>query len=64
MSGDDASAQGFLVVEEIDAHFRPTTAISSPDELSGKVAVFAISPETILVEGMFTDRSSPGTQGP
>lgn len=39
----------------IPQKFRPGTAIQSPDAIQKKVAVFNISPGTIIVEGMFVD---------
>jgi Flp pilus assembly protein CpaB len=39
----------------IPQKFRPATAIQSPDAIQKKVALFNISPGTIIVEGMFVD---------
>lgn len=61
MTGDDAAAQGLIVAKEVDSTYRPTTAIDSPQQLSGRTATFNISPETIIVDGMFTGGSPTGT---
>lgn len=46
---------GAIVVDQIPREFRPGTAISTTDEIAGKVALFDIAPGTVIVTDMFVD---------
>lgn len=61
MSGDEAIAHGLVQPADVPAQFRPDTAIVGLDEVRGKVALFPLSPGTILVADMFIDPSSVTT---
>jgi Flp pilus assembly protein CpaB len=47
-----------IVQSTIPQKFRPATAIQSTDAIQKKVALFPISPGTVIVEGMFVDPST------
>lgn len=55
--GEQAIANGSITVSEINAEFRPDTAIVSPDEIAAKAALLNIAPNTVIVRGMFIDPS-------
>jgi pilus assembly protein CpaB len=55
--GEQAIASGAIALSKVNAEFRPVNAISSPDEIAAKVAVFPISNNTIITQGMFVDPS-------
>ncbi len=52
-SGDTASATGQLELAKIPAQFKPTSAITDPRQLSGKLALFDIPAHSVLVADMF-----------
>lgn len=59
-----ANTQGEQVLNEkliqkgkIPQEFRPTTALSEPSSISGKVARFDLAPNQVLVQGMFVDKT-------
>ena len=47
-----------IVESTIPQKFRPATAIQSTDAIQKKVALFNISPGTVIVDGMFVDPST------
>lgn len=55
--GEQAVANGSIALSKVNAEFRPSNAISSPDEIVAKAALFNISPNTIITQGMFVDPS-------
>lgn len=53
--GEQARAQGFIVQDKIPREFLPPTAISSLDQVDGKVALTQLAANQVLVDGMFVD---------
>ena len=58
-SGADAVGSGGIEVVQIPREFRPETAIHIDDEIVAKVALFQISPGTVIVQGLFIDPVMP-----
>ena len=58
-SGDAATARGQIEIARIPKPFKPESAITSPDQLAGKVAFFDIPAHSVLVAGMFVDPPGP-----
>ena len=54
-TGADALNNGDVAQKGIPNEFRPETAITSTDEILQKVALFDVSPGTVIVQGMFVD---------
>jgi len=52
---DGSSAAANLEVQQVPRDIRPATAVVSLDELAGKVALFDIPANSVLVQGMFGD---------
>ncbi len=57
-SGDQAVADKLIDVGEIPQEFRPADAITDTAVLSGKVALYDLSPGQVVVDGMFVDQQS------
>ena len=53
-TGDQAISSA-IKASKIPAKFRPTTALTSLDSIKGKVALTALSVNTVLVDGQFVD---------
>jgi Flp pilus assembly protein CpaB len=53
--GETAVADGSIGSSKIPQEFKPTTAISTPDEIQKKVALFDIPQNTVIVKDMFVD---------
>lgn len=54
LPGDAAIAE-FIEASRIPAKFRPNTALVTLDSIKGKVALSALSANTVVVEGQFVD---------
>jgi pilus assembly protein CpaB len=52
--GEAAAAAG-IKASRIPAKFRPGTALTSLDAIKGKVALSAVSANTVIVDGLFVD---------
>jgi len=57
-AGEAAVSDKTIVQGSIPKQFYPDTAITSADEVQKKVALFEISPGTVIVRGMFVDPST------
>jgi Flp pilus assembly protein CpaB len=57
-AGEAAVSDKSIVQGQVPQKFLPGTAITSVDEVQKKVALFDISPGTIVVRGMFVDQST------
>lgn len=55
MGGDEAIAKEFVTSDEVPTEFRPGTALTDLASLKGKVAIAALSPNQVVVDGMFVD---------
>lgn len=53
--GDDAFSKKSIVVDEIPKEFRPSTAITDPSQIRGKVALAPLSANQVVVAGQFVD---------
>lgn len=53
--GADAVKANSIGSAKIQQEFKPATSIASTDEIAKKVALFNISPGTVIVQGMFVD---------
>jgi pilus assembly protein CpaB len=53
--GETAAADGSVSSSKIPQEFKPSTAITSVDEIEKKVALFDIAQGTVIVQGMFVD---------
>lgn len=53
--GADALNEGLIAQKGIPQEFKPLTAIDSTEEIVAKVALFDISPGTVIVQDMFVD---------
>jgi pilus assembly protein CpaB len=53
--GETAAANGSVSSSKIPQEFKPSTAITSLDEIEKKVALFDIAQGTVVVKGMFVD---------
>jgi pilus assembly protein CpaB len=56
--GETAVADGSIASSKIPQEFKPTTAISTTDEIQKKVALFDIPQNTVIVKDMFVDPAS------
>lgn len=54
-TGDDAIKNELIKTGKIPQEFRPGTAITSTASIKGKVALTALSPGEIIVDGQFVD---------
>jgi Flp pilus assembly protein CpaB len=57
-AGEAAISDKTIVQGSVPQKYYPATAITSADEVQKKVALFEISPGTIIVRGMFVDAST------
>jgi Flp pilus assembly protein CpaB len=57
-AGEAAVSDKSIVQGQVPQKFLPGTAITSVDEVQKKVALFEISPGTIVVRGMFVDQAT------
>jgi len=57
VQGSEAVAVGNIADAEINQLFRPGSAINTTDEIAPLVALFDISPGTVIVKGMFVDKN-------
>jgi Flp pilus assembly protein CpaB len=57
-AGEAAISDKTIVQGSVPQKFYPATAITSADEVQKKVALFEISPGTIVVRGMFVDAAT------
>lgn len=55
--GSDAVSAGQVGPTQVPANVKPSTAISTLDEIELKVALFDIAENTVIVQGMFVDRA-------
>ncbi len=55
--GSEAVASGNIADAAIPREFQPSSAIKTTDEIAPLVALFDISPGTVIVKGMFVDKS-------
>lgn len=55
LAADQAISQGYIKDSQIPQEFKPGTAVVRTDEIKNKVALYDISPGTILVAGQFVD---------
>jgi Flp pilus assembly protein CpaB len=53
--GETAVADGSIATSKIPQEFKPTTAITTTDEIQKKVALFDIPQNTVIVKDMFVD---------
>ncbi len=53
--GETAVSDGSIGSSKIPQEFKPTTAISTPDEIQKKVALFDIPQNAVIVKDMFVD---------
>lgn len=53
--GETAVADGSIASSKIPQEFKPTTAITTTDEIQKKVALFDIPQNTVIVKDMFVD---------
>jgi pilus assembly protein CpaB len=56
--GETAVADGSIGSSKIPQEFKPTTAITTTDEIQKKVALFDIPQNTVIVKDMFVDPAS------
>jgi Flp pilus assembly protein CpaB len=56
--GETAVADGSIATSKIPQEFKPTTAITTTDEIQKKVALFDIPQNTVIVKDMFVDPAS------
>lgn len=57
IDGGQAIAQEMVRPGEIPSEFRPGSAISNIDDIRGKVAINALTPGQVLVDGQFVDQN-------
>jgi pilus assembly protein CpaB len=55
MPGDKAVAGDYIKADEIQAKFRPATAVTNLDTISGEVALTTLSANQVLVDGQFVE---------
>jgi Flp pilus assembly protein CpaB len=55
VSGTQAQEQNLIQRDQIPRDFLPPTAITSLDQIDGKVALNNLAPNQVLVDGMFVD---------
>jgi pilus assembly protein CpaB len=55
VSGTQAQEQNLIQRDQIPREFLPPTAITSLDQIDGKVALNNLAPNQVLVDGMFVD---------
>src|SRR5690606_18075872 len=56
--GETAVADGSIATSKNPQEFKPTTAITTTDEIQKKVALFDIPQNTVIVKDMFVDPAS------
>lgn len=56
--GETAVADGSIASSKIPQEFKPTTAITTTDEIQKKVALFDIPQNSVIVKDMFVDPAS------
>jgi Flp pilus assembly protein CpaB len=56
--GETAVADGSIASSKIPQEFKPTTAITTTDEIQKKVALFDVPQNTVIVKDMFVDPAS------
>jgi len=54
--GDTAIREKFIAADDIPQEFLPSTAITDPTLISGKVALIDLVPGQVLVDGMFVNQ--------
>lgn len=54
---EDAAAQGLLGTEPIQQKFKPANAVDDVANITGRVAVFDIAQNTVILDNMFVDSS-------
>jgi pilus assembly protein CpaB len=55
MPGDEALSGDFIKIDMIQQKFRPSTALSAPDSIKGKVALTDLAANQVLVDGQFVE---------
>jgi len=55
LPGERAIAEGYIRTDKVNAKFRPANALVQPDAIKGKVALFPLAANVILVDGLFVD---------
>jgi hypothetical protein len=55
LTGTEAKDQGYIVSDEINAKYKPVTAVNDTNTIAAKVAVTNLAAGQVLVEGMFAD---------
>jgi pilus assembly protein CpaB len=55
LTGTEARDQGYIVEDEINAKYKPVTAVNDANTIAAKVAVTNLAAGQVLVEGMFAD---------
>ena len=53
--GDEALAKGLIKADAVPQKFRPSSAITDPNVVKGKVSLSALTKGQVLVDGMFVD---------
>ena len=59
-SGNEAAA--YIKKDSIPRKAVPANAITSPEDISGKVALYALSPNAVVLNDMFVDPSDPNAR--
>ncbi len=59
-SGNEAAA--FIKKDSIPRKAVPANAITSPEDIAGKVALYALSPNAVVLNDMFADPSDPNAR--
>jgi pilus assembly protein CpaB len=55
MPGDEALSGDFVKIDMIQQKFRPSTALTTPDSIKGKVALTDLAANQVLVDGQFVE---------
>lgn len=55
LAADQAISQGYIKDSQIPQEYKPGTAVVRTDEIKNKVALYEMSPGTVLVSGQFVD---------
>ena len=53
--GEDAIKNELIMIKDLPAEFVPGNAITTTQALTGKIALFDLGNEMVIVEGMFVD---------
>ena len=57
-----AEAAAYIKKDQIPRKAVPANAITSPEDISGKVALYALSPNAVVLNDMFVDPSDPNAR--